>query len=59
MADYKSMYYTLFNKVTDVIGDLQEIQQLCEQMYIESEEKTVNIRLAEKTEKEANDSKQL
>lgn len=54
MADYKSMYYKLFNKVTDVIGDLQEIQQLCEKMYIE-DKKTVNIRLAEKSEKEAGD----
>lgn len=41
MADYKAMYYKLFNKVSDVIGDLQEIQQLCEEMYIESEEKNL------------------
>ena len=41
MADYKEMYYKLFNKVTDVINDLQEIQQLCEQLYIESEEETL------------------
>jgi len=38
MADYKTMYYKLFNKITDVINDLQEIQQLCEQLYVESEE---------------------
>ena len=38
MADYKAMYYKLFNKVSDVICDLQEIQQICEEMYIESEE---------------------
>ena len=41
MADYKAMYYKLFNKVSDVICDLQEIQQLCEEMYIESEEENL------------------
>ena len=38
MADYKAIYYKLFNKVSDVICDLQKIQQICEEMYIESEE---------------------
>ena len=37
MADYKAMYYKLFNKVSDVICDLQDIQRICEEMYIESE----------------------
>ena len=37
MADYKEMYYALFNKITDVIEELQKIQQLTEEMYIESE----------------------
>ena len=47
MADYKAMYYKLFNKVSDVICDLQEIQQICEEMYIESEEKNLaKFRLA-------------
>lgn len=47
MADYKTMYYKLFNKVSDVIGDLQEIQQICEEMYIKSEEENLTkFRLA-------------
>ena len=49
MADYKAMYYKLFNKVSDVICDLQEIQQLCEEMYIETEEENLTkFRLAHK-----------
>jgi len=38
MADYKSMYYKLFNEVTDTIERLQKIQQECEELYIKSEE---------------------
>lgn len=34
MRDYKEMYYALFNKITDVIEDLQKIQQLTEEMYL-------------------------
>lgn len=36
MADYKKMYNQLFNKITDVINDLQEIQKKTEELYIES-----------------------
>ena len=53
MADYKAMYYKLFNKVSDVICDLQEIQQLCEEMYIETEEENLTkFRLANKENKD-------
>ena len=38
MPDYKSMYYTLFNQVTKTIEDLQKIQQMTEEMFIESED---------------------
>ena len=38
MADYKSMYYKLFNEVTDTIERLQKIQQECEELFIKSEE---------------------
>ena len=41
MADYKSMYYKLFNEVTDTIERLQKIQQECEQIFIDSEEETL------------------
>jgi len=51
MADYKTMYYKLFNKITDAINDLQEIQQLCEQLYIESEEENLkNFEIYQNTE---------
>lgn len=41
MSNYKEMYLKLFNKITDVINELQEIQQLTEEMYIESKEITI------------------
>ena len=33
MADYKEMYFELFNKLTDVIEELKEIQCKMEDMY--------------------------
>lgn len=38
MVDYKEMYTILFNKVTDIIEDLQQIQCKTEEMYIQSRE---------------------
>ncbi|ADU26403.1 hypothetical protein [Ethanoligenens harbinense] len=37
MADYRKMYLTLFNKITDVIEELEEVQQMAEEMYINEE----------------------
>lgn len=34
MADYKTLYYQLFNKITDVIEELKEIQCQTEEMCI-------------------------
>jgi len=34
-ADYKAMYYRLYNKITDTINDLIAIQQETERMFIE------------------------
>ena len=34
MDDYKSMYFNLFNKLTNVIDELKEIQAEAEEMYI-------------------------
>lgn len=34
MDDYKFMYYTLFNKITDVIQELQEVQRKAEELYL-------------------------
>lgn len=36
MPDYQKMYIKLFNKVTDVIAELQQIQKETEQMYIKN-----------------------
>lgn len=38
MTDYKDMYFLLLNKITDIINDLQEIQQQSEELYIAQEE---------------------
>ena len=37
MADYKELYYLLFNKITDIVEDLQQIQRIAEEKYIESD----------------------
>ena len=36
--DYKSMYYELFNKVTDIIEELKKIQCEMEEKHAEIEE---------------------
>lgn len=36
MADYKKMYFDLFNSVTDAIHNLQKAQQRAENAYIQS-----------------------
>lgn len=36
MANYKKMYYTLFNALTDVIAILQKAQEESEEIYIET-----------------------
>jgi hypothetical protein len=36
MPDYQKMYIRLFNKVTDVIAELQQIQRDTEQFYIKN-----------------------
>lgn len=48
MPNYKNMYYTLFNKVTDIIDDLQKVQQQTEEMYIQ-EENTIKVYPTKKT----------
>ena len=40
MPDYQKMYAALFNRITDVIGELQEIQQQTEEMYLNTFEIT-------------------
>lgn len=40
MSDYKTMYYKLFNAMTDAIQILQQAQQASEELYISIEEYT-------------------
>jgi len=49
MPDYKSMYYRLFNRVSDAISVLQSAQQESEDAFIESQDEAL-IRLAEPPE---------
>lgn len=37
MTDYKKLYYELFNKLTDVIEELKQIQCQMEEMYIDND----------------------
>ncbi|WP_312045929.1 hypothetical protein [Anaerotignum sp.] len=43
MTDDKDMYFLLLNKITDIINDLQEIQQQAEEMYLGQEDHTSKI----------------
>ena len=38
MPDYQKLYTTLFNKITDIIEELQEVQRLTVALYLQSEE---------------------
>lgn len=40
MADYKKLYFFLFNRISDMIKELQKIQQQAEERYLLSEEET-------------------
>lgn len=47
MSDYKKMYYILFNKITDVIGELQSIQRQTEEIYISGKEQIIELSIVE------------
>lgn len=34
MDDYKSLYYYLFNQITDIIESLEKIQKLAEEKFM-------------------------
>jgi hypothetical protein len=38
MVDYKEMYSILFNKMTDIIEEIQDIQRKTEEMFIQSKD---------------------
>ena len=43
LEDYKKMYYSLFNKITDVINELQNIQQQTEEIFMTQDKSDVKI----------------
>lgn len=43
MADYKRMYYFLFNEVTDVIERLQLAQQRTENIYLQADDAALHL----------------
>lgn len=47
MEDYKEMYYTLFNKITDIISELKAIQAKAEDMFIMQEAEQRSVRSLE------------
>lgn len=53
MPDYKKMYYVLFNKSTDVIGELQVAQQQTEEMYIVGEERVIELNVLKNENEES------
>jgi hypothetical protein len=57
MANYKKMYLELFNKVTVIIRELQEVQRQTERMYIESSESKI-ILLAPKDDVRKSDNQE-
>ena len=35
MNSYKEMYFYLFNRITDISRQLEKMQQMCEEIYLE------------------------
>lgn len=35
MEEYKELYFEMFNKITDIIEELQKLQQECEEKIME------------------------
>lgn len=52
MPDYKSMYFKLFNGITDAINLLQKAQRECEEVYIKSNDTPVTMLPKEPSEKQ-------
>ena len=42
MADYKEMYYHIFNKLTDLTEEIKALQSQMEEMYIEDDSQSDN-----------------
>lgn len=54
MADYKKMYYLLFRKITEIIEELQEVQQQAEALYITEKEPAMKLYPTENKKQHAN-----
>ncbi len=52
MENYKEMYRELFIAVTKAVRILEEAQQKCEEMYIETEDKDKIISIVNKLKSE-------
>ena len=53
MPDYKKLYHKMFNKVTDIIEELKELQIETEEEYINSrEDQRKTIKLVQKDKEE-------
>ncbi len=50
MANYKILYHKLFNKISDVIDELQMVQQQAEELYITTQSTDVSVLDFEKPE---------
>ena len=57
MADYKEMYLQLYNKITDVIEELQQIQRQTEELYIQTGQPKLMLMKAEQDKEQAHSSK--
>ncbi|ADU26830.1 hypothetical protein [Ethanoligenens harbinense] len=51
MADYQQMYLKLFNKITDIIEELQQIQEEVEELYIKGSEPDLTVLKSQKTDR--------
>lgn len=47
MPNYRNMYYILFNKITNIIDELKEVQQLTEEIYMQSDNKIIKLTISE------------
>lgn len=48
MPDYQKMYFCLFNRLTDVIDELQRIQRETEELYIQEKDNISILKLKSK-----------
>jgi hypothetical protein len=57
MPDYQEMYAKLFNQITNVIEELQQIQRQTEELYMQSKEPKIILVEHDTTEKKTHSTK--